>query len=64
MGHLLSIVFFFGLLVALAALLEEIFRANRAAIAAALRGPGALPVAKAASTAKPARPLPGAHAAA
>lgn len=37
MAHLLSIMFFFGLLVALAALLETMFLRNKAAIMAALR---------------------------
>ena len=64
MGHLLSIVFFFGLLVALAALLEEIVRANRGAIFAALRGAAAAPAARAETKARPVRPLPGLHAAA
>ena len=64
MGYLLSIVFFFGLLVALAALLEHIFRAHRAEIAAALRGPSAAPVARAATEARSAPLLPGARAAA
>jgi hypothetical protein len=63
-GQLLSIVFFFALLVALAALLEHIFRANRAAIFAALRGAAAVPAAKAETKARPARALPGVHAAA
>ena len=64
MGQFLSIVFFFGLLVALAALLEHIFRANWAAIAGALRGPAAAPAARAESKARPARLLPGVRAAA
>ena len=38
MAHLVSIVFFFGLLVALAAILEFTFKAHWAAIVAALRG--------------------------
>ena len=63
MGQLLSIVFFFSLLVALAALLEEIFRANRAAIVAALRGSAVAPAARAETRARPARPVPGVHAA-
>jgi len=63
-SQLLSIVFFFGLLVALAALLEHIVRANRAAIFAALRGAAVAPAAKAATKARPVRPLPGVHAAA
>ena len=63
MGYLLSIVFFFGLLVALAALLEHMVRAHRAEIVAALRGPAA-PAARAATGAASARPLPGAPAAA
>lgn len=37
MAHLFSILFFFGLLVGLAVLLETIFRDNLAAILAALR---------------------------
>lgn len=58
MGYLLSIVFFFGLLVALAALLEHMFRAHRAEIVAALRGPSAAPAARAETKARSARPLP------
>ena len=38
MAHLLSIAFFFGLLVALAAILELTLKAHWAAIVAALRG--------------------------
>ena len=38
MGHWLSIVFFFGLLVALGAILEFTLKAHWAQIAAALRG--------------------------
>ena len=38
MAHALSIVFFFGLLVALPAILEMTFRAHWAAICAAVRG--------------------------
>ena len=63
MAHLLSIVFFFGLLVALAALLEHIFRAHRAVIAAALRGPVAAPAARVETKARSARPPLGARAA-
>ena len=64
MGQLLSIVFFFGLLVALAVLLEHIFRSNWAAIAGALRGPSAVSAARVETKAVPVRPLPGVHAAA
>ena len=38
MAHLLSIVFFFGLLVALAFILEVTLKAHWAAVVAALRG--------------------------
>ena len=54
----LSIIFFFGLLVALAAILERTFRAHWAAIAAALRGVPAAPAPAAATAAGPARPPP------
>jgi hypothetical protein len=40
-AHLLTILFFFGLLAGLATLLERIFRDNLGVIGAALRGPQA-----------------------
>ena len=43
MAHFGAILFFTGLLVALATILEFMLRADRAAIAAALRGPPRAP---------------------
>ena len=56
MGHLLSIVFFFGLLAALAVVLEFTLREHWAAIVAALRGVPTAPAAAAATKAGQARP--------
>ena len=54
MTHWLSIIFFFGLLVALGAILEFTLRANWARIAAALRGD--LPARPRAARPAPVRP--------
>ncbi len=62
MVHLLSIAFFFGLLVVLAAILEFTLRTHGAAIVAALRGPGEARAAMAATAEGPARGRPGVHA--
>jgi len=59
-GHLLSIVFFFGLLAALAVVLEFTLREHWAAIVAALRGVPTAPAAKVETRARPARPPLGA----